>query len=219
MLLKKNTKIILLASVILLLIVFNISRLFNRNDKVPSSQNILTPAPSNSANEIKYDSKLFNIIERNPSKNYSSWSQFIDISGYKIYYPSNWYLLSSKGSIYTIQNWDPDKVTNPGAPLSGTKSKWDINFQNKPFTNIDDLISTYTSGMKMESIEKVKTKSGHTVFLIQGTGSFFGDESIRVPILTALFVDKENYFSWGAIYYGGQANAEILKGVAESLDK
>ena len=73
--------------------------------------------------------------------------------------------------------------------------------------------------MRVDKIEKSKTKNNQTVYFIQGTASFYGDEKNRVPLITAIIIDGDQIFTWHSIYSGSDNNAEILEQIVETLEK
>lgn len=142
-----------------------------------------------------------------------------DSQGYQVSYPTNWFISDINGKISQISNWDPKSVEMPG-PLSGDQSKWDVNFNLKKFITLEDSFKDSES-YKIDKIEKSTTANGNTVYFTQGTSSFFGDEAIRVPVITATIIDQNtnDSFTWWGIYSGKDAEAETLKQIVESIKK
>lgn len=147
----------------------------------------------------------------------SSWNTFTDARGYAFSYPDDWTLSQTNGEAHQVSNWNPDTVTQPG-PLSGDQSKWDISFQlQSGFTDIQSVIRNRFADLRIESVEQSSTVNDMDVYFINGTGSLFGNEDIRVPVIGAVFTDGDQYFLWHAIFSGKQVHAGILKSIAESL--
>lgn len=148
---------------------------------------------------------------------YSSWETIEDTGGFAIKHPPAWYTQTTEGLVNQIQNWNPATVVNPGTPLSDPNAKWDIGFMRGDVTTINELLMSASKGMRVETVEESKTARGIPVYFIQGTGSMFGNEDIRVPIITAIFIEGDKFFVWHGIAYG-EGNREILKQIAESLE-
>lgn len=147
-----------------------------------------------------------------------SWQTFADSRGYAFKYPSDWLVSSSNGQARQVENWDSNQIVSLG-PLSGDQSKWDINFGENPFTNIQDVIAHNLSSIDVTKTEQSQTADGADIYFITGTSSLFGDESQRVPVLFAIFVYNGQYTQWNGIYSGKQEHADTLKKIVESLRK
>jgi hypothetical protein len=153
-------------------------------------------------------------IIREVNTNIKNWKTFKDSRGYQINYPEGWFINETYGEVSQIQNWDPSKVKNPGAPLSGLMSKWDVNFSLQNFTSIDNLLQN--QDVVIEKIEKSKTSNLGDIYFAIGTSSFFGDESRKANLVISYIVKNDKYFAWHA-YYSGEDNLEILKVIVENI--
>ncbi len=154
-----------------------------------------------------------------PELNTSTWQTAKDSQGYQVSYPANWFVSDFKGEISQISNWDPKSIEIP-EPLSGNQSKWDINFDLKKFITLEDSLKD-AEDSEFNKIEKSTTANGDTVYFTQGTSSFFGDETVRVPFITATVINPNtnNSFTWWGFYSGKDAEAETLKQIVESIKK
>jgi hypothetical protein len=184
-----------------------------------SQNDVATPAPLSDATDLALDPviEMPPITERTKRPNTTGWKFFADSQGYSVKIPPNWHFSTSDGSVLnTIKNWVQNENDKPG-PLSEDQSKWDVNFRKKNFSGIEELLPETTD--KQIIIEKSQTNSGLLVYFVQTTGSFFGNEDVRVPILRAFIIDGSEFFAWSGIYSGKPEHAETLKQIVESIDK
>lgn len=180
----------------------------------------ISPAPTTPSPSPQLRTDLPTIKVRNITHNKNIvWNEFFDTRGYGFSYPSTWFLSRDQNEVQQIQNWNPETNSRLTTPLSGSQSKWDVSFRLEEFSSVDEVLSRKSEKIKIDTIEKSITKTGSTIYFIQGTDSFFGQEDERDPVIFAIVEDSGKFFTWTSIYSGDNKVAEILKEIVESLHK
>ncbi len=202
--------------VVLLTILIGGYLLFPRIGTIHQFQSKNVPMMPSDPPQLPIRTNLSQITQRSPKSYNSSWVSFSDSRGYTFLYPSDWFIAGGKEA-QQVQNWDPESVVR-ARPLIGNEAKWDVGFHLMNFTSLDKTLAQ-TGPEEISKIEQSKTKDGMEIYFVEGTNSYFGNTSERVPALSALVIENNKFFSWHAYTGGSDKNFEILKQIVESLKK
>jgi hypothetical protein len=202
--------------IILVLIIAIAVFVINLSVNSTSSSKTASIEPTNGIQETRR--VLPEIIYRNKKTNYSSWSKFVHNSGYNFSYPPSWFISKyNDTTAVRIQNWDPNNIAKGGATgkaLTGMESKWDVDFNLKYFSTLDDVLQIESNpDVKIDRIEKSVTLKGLDCYFIQG----FNENTQRGDMVAVIITKNNQYFTWTSSF-SGDDNAEILKEIVESLD-